>query len=142
MGLRFSWRQDLLDRAELRHPQGLRALQDGPEWPGSKLACRLSKLLRRPLLSAGLLLVWSGECQPSAAGSTAAPESCVGRHPSTIDSCSLSECGSLCVVSNAGRVGSSSQGAWARIPDFIGAGCRERERTQSSSLSFRPGLRS
>lgn len=132
----------MLDRVELRHAQGLRALQDGSEWPGSALNSRLSKLLRRPLLFAGLLLVWSGECQPSASGSTAAPENCVGRPPSTIDACSLSECGSLCGVSNAGREGSSSQGAWARIPDFIGAGCREKERTQSPSLSFRPGLRS
>lgn len=49
---------DLLDKAELRHPAGAKALLNWSGWPVSWSLGTNPKVLRRPLLFARLLPVW------------------------------------------------------------------------------------
>lgn len=68
---------DLLDKAELRHPAGAKALLNWSGWPVSWSLGTNPKLLRRPLLFASSSL--SGKSQPSTSESIRVLERCLGR---------------------------------------------------------------
>lgn len=101
-------------------------------WSGQPVNSHLDrdpKLLRRPLLLAGLLPLWQEPAFNLRAHYSARELSW-----QTLDELFtlplLSECRLLCAVSNAGHVQGPLQDAWARILDLMVVGCRERGKTQ------------
>lgn len=133
MGINSVRDSNLLDEAEPRHTAGTQILLDWSGWPVSWHLHRDPKVLRRPLLFAGLLPVWQ-EPTFNLREPYSARELSWQKLDELFTLSLLSECRRLCGMYNAGHVQGTSPDAWARILDLMGAGCKERAKPSIPTL--------